>query len=221
MSAFAVCLTLPSDLLSVFPVTSLTLLFQLSNDSGPSISPWGHLLPTRHEGIDPCLCRLLLLPVFYMQAVPPARTLPASTASAGREGVRTLMKSTRATATTLPCSAEPSLQPKRAAQLDKHDLPLVNVLVFPDYFLPCLEIISKRAFSVISPETEVKLSILYPLSSFSSFLKSDCYCSPDLIIRGPQSLWFFIISVPSLCSDGHTSKLGLPALEKLHRAPGI
>lgn len=101
LSALAVCLMLPSDLLSVFSVTSLILLFQLWNDSGPSISPWGHLLPTRHEGIDPCLWRLLLLPIFDMQAVPPARTLSASIESAGGEGVRTLLKSTRATGTAL------------------------------------------------------------------------------------------------------------------------
>lgn len=47
VSALTVCLTLPSDLLSVFPVTSLTLLFQLSNDSGPSISAWGS--PAAHQ----------------------------------------------------------------------------------------------------------------------------------------------------------------------------
>lgn len=135
VSALAVCLTLPSDLLSVFSVTSLMLLLQLLNDSGPSSSPWGHLLHTRREGIDPCLWRLLLLPIFDMQAVPPARTLSASTANAVGEGVRTLLKSTCATATTLPSSAEPSFQPKKAAQLDKHDLPLVNVLVIPDYIL--------------------------------------------------------------------------------------
>lgn len=135
VSALAVCLTLPSDLLSVFSVTSLMLLLQLLNDSGPSSSPWGHLLHTRHEGIDPCLWRLLFLPIFDMQAVPPARTLSASTANAVGEGVRTLLKSTCATATALPSSAEPSFQPKKAAQLDKHDLPLVNVLVIPDYIL--------------------------------------------------------------------------------------
>lgn len=132
------------------------------------------------------------------------------------ESVRTLLKSLCATTTALPCSAGPSVQPKRAAQLDKHDLPLVNVLVSPDYFVvPCLEIIPKRALFVICPGTELKLSILnLPKYFFFFFLKNDCHCSPDLIIRCPQSLWFFIISRPSLCSDGHTSKPGLPALEK-------
>lgn len=164
VSALAVCLTLPSDLLSVFSVTSLMLLLQLLNDSGPSSSPWGHLLHTRREGIDPCLWRLLLLPIFDMQAVPPARTLPASTANAVGEGVRTLLKSTCATATALPSSAEPSFQPKKAAQLDKHDLPLVNVLGYSRLHSCslCVEIFSKRTCSMISPGTELKLSILYP-----------------------------------------------------------
>lgn len=58
-----------SDLLSMFSVTSLMFLFKILNDIGPSTSPWGNLLHTRHQAIDHCLLILVILPVFDVFSV--------------------------------------------------------------------------------------------------------------------------------------------------------